>query len=303
MESGRIIKIILQFMNTEAETKQSLQKPHRRKLFRNIWLFSILLVVVLFIVHVAVSMNNYNELMANIFLLSASIAIPIGIISFLIWIFVPSSKNIPKFSRVLDIVLGIALASQFALTIYCITYIYFYNIGLGDSLYNLLFTLLAFSLVCFAWIKIRVKKILFKSIIVLVLIGAYFFGRVYAVQTYQTYKDAQNLLTQANSNEGAYMRETDMNKYLEGQRKYTASLKVVAETPSKALRWGRKYYEDLYILQKEALDHNEKLATGEIVLTKEENDKLLKEYGDRVNNAVNLEFPLPFWTDYFMVKQ
>lgn len=290
-------------MDKETEAKPLPTKPHRRKLFRNVWLFSILLLVVLFIVLVASSMNTYNEFMANILMLSAAFAIPIGIISFLVWIFFPSNRSFPKFSRAVDIFLGIILASQFALTVYCITYIYFYNIGLGESLYDLLFPLLAFGLVCFAWIKIKTKKILFKSIVVLVLVGTYILGRTYALHTYQTYIDAQNLFNKANSDEAGWMKETDPNKYLEGQRKYTESLKVVAETPSKALRWGRKYYEDLYILQKEALDHNEKLASGEIVLTKEENEKLLKEYNDRVNDALNLIFPLPFWTDYFVVKQ
>jgi len=289
-------------MNSESEPTKLPKKPYRRKVFRNIWLFFMLVFVLLFVAIVGCAMT-YNDSLLGFILIPLVLSMIVGGLSFLIWIFVPSNKNFPGVLRIVDILLGITLASQFSLTVYGITYIFFYNIDLGESLYDL-FTLLAFSFICFAWIKIKTKKVFFKSIIVLVLVGAYILGRIYALHTYQTYKDAQNLFSKANSSEGTeWMKETDTSKYLEGQRKYTVSLKEVAETPSKALGWGRKYYEDLYILQKEALDHNEKLVTGDVVLTKEESDQLLKDFNDRVNNAMNLQFPLPFWTDYFVVKQ
>lgn len=289
-------------MNSESEPTKLLKKPYRRKVFKNIWLFSMLIFVLLFVA-IAWCAMTYNDSLLGFILIPLALSIIVGGLSFLIWIFFPSSKGFPEVLRIVDILLGIILASQFSLTVYSITYIYFYDIGLGESLYNLLFTLLAFSFICFAWIKIKTKKILFRSIIVLVLVGTYILGRIYALHTYQTYIDAQNLLAQANSIERIPCeQETDIDKYLECDRKYTALIKVIAETPSKALSGGRKYYEDLYILQKESLDYNEKLATGELVLTKEESDKLLKEYGDRVNNAFSLEFPLPFWTAYFLVR-
>ena len=208
-----------------------------------------------------------------------------------------------KALRVVDILLGIVLALQFALTIRCIAYIYFYDIGLGDTLYDLLFTILAFGLVCFVWIKIKTRKILFKSIIVLVLVGTYFLGRIYAIREYQSFKDAQSIFAQANSDEGyAWAKETDPVKYMEGVRKYVASLKLAFDTTKSSLRWGKTYFENYYLVKKELLNYDEKLTTGELVLTKEESEKIINESNNKIKTLDQQGYMLPFWTDYFMVK-
>lgn len=282
--------------------KRGIEKPYRRKIFRNIWLISTLVFALLFVAIVVCAMT-YNDSLLGLVLIPLILSTVVGGLSFLIWIFVPSNKSFPKFLRIIDILFGIILALWFALTIRCIAYIYLYDTGLGDTLYDLLFTVLAFSLVCFAWIKIKTRKILFKSAIVLIVIGTYFFGRVYAVREYQSFQDAMAIFTQANSDEGyAWTKETDPVKYMNGVRGYVASLKLAFDTAKPSLRWGKTYFENYYLLKNKLLGYDERINSGDLKLTEIEADILINESNDQVKTLDQQGYMLPFWTDFFMVK-
>ena len=223
----------------------------------------------------------------------------VGGFSFLIWILILIFSNKPL--RVVDIFLGIIFALPFALTIRNIVYMYAYDHGLGDGLYDFLFFLLAFGAFCFAWIKTR--KALFKLIIVLVLIGTYFLGRVYAIHEYQSFKDAMAIFTQANSDEGyAWTKETDPTKYMNGERKYVASLKLAFDTAKPSLRWGKTYFENYYLLKNKLLGYDERMNYGDLKLTEIEGDIIINESNDKVKTLDQQGYMLPFWTDYFIVK-
>jgi hypothetical protein len=273
-------------------------KKGRKVILRNIWLVSVAVFIISVLGFYFSASISFLRIPTIVLMGLSSF---VGSVSFLIWISILIFSN--KVSRIVDILLGIILALWFALTIRCIAYIYLYDTGLGDTLYDLLFTILAFSLVCFAWIKIKTRKILFKSAIVLVVVGTYFLGRVYAVREFQSFKDAMAIFTQANSDEGyAWAKETDSVKYMSGVRKYVASLKLAFDTAKPSLRWGKTYFENYYLLKNKLLGYDERMNSGDLKFTEIEADIIINESNDQVKALDQQGYMLPFWTDYFRVK-
>ena len=93
---GRIIKIIIQFMNTEPEPNKTSVKPHKGRVFRNIWLVSIA-VFILTLIGMGASIvtdqsGTYDAV--GIFTLILIISGVVGGLSFLIWIFKIGNKFI-----------------------------------------------------------------------------------------------------------------------------------------------------------------------------------------------------------------
>lgn len=77
-------------MDKETEAKQQLSKPPKRKIFRNISLVSILVVVVSFIVLFGVNLLTgkvHNDFIANVFIFIVVLSAIVGGMSFLIWTF------------------------------------------------------------------------------------------------------------------------------------------------------------------------------------------------------------------------
>ena len=286
-------------MESEKTSKRSL-----KKIFRSVWLYSLILFVVGVIGFKFLGWET--GLGRTITLIVMGISALIGGISFLTWISILIFSN--KFSRILTIFLGIFISSVYALIAYSITYIFVYSRVSQDSIDTMIFLqyilpFIAFGVALFAWLK--AKNIFVKAIVIVGLVSTYFMGRSYAVEAYKPLKQASILIEQAYSTEGqSWIKETDDKKYLEGEREFVALHKQASELIKNDIfrSQPRKYFSDLYQVNKTALDFDAQLITEKLKISQEEIDKNVAEITEK-RDAVNaMRFSLPFWTDFFLVK-
>lgn len=286
-------------METEKPPKRS-----KRKIFRNVWLYSLVLFVAGLIGFSFLGWEEGFSRTATIVIMGASVLV--GGISFLTWISILIFSN--KFSRIVTIILGILISSLYWLTIYSVTYIYVYSIVSQDSIDNLVFLqyilpLTIFGLTLYVWLK--TKPISIKAIVIVGLVATYLVGREYAVEAFKPLLQARNLIDQAYSTEGqAWINEPDDNKYLEGQKEFVLLHKQASELIKNDIfrSQPRIYFSDLYQVNKTALDLDAQLITEKLKISQEEIDKNVAEIAEK-RDAVNaMRFSLPFWTDFFLVK-
>ncbi|MFZ3069140.1 MAG: hypothetical protein WA052_02370 [Microgenomates group bacterium] len=285
-------------METEKSPKRSL-----RKIFRNVWLYSLILFIVGLIGFRFLGWEAGFSRTATIVIMGASALV--GGISFLTWISILIFSN--KFSRIIIILLGIFISSLYALTIYSVTYIFVYSRvsqGSMDTLVDLqyILPLLIFGLTLGVWLK--TKPLLIKGIVIAGLLVTYLAGRNYAVEAYKPLTQAFNFIDRANSTEGlAWTNEPDDNKYLEGERKYVALYKQASESIKNDVfrSWPRQYFNDLYRVEKKVLDYDEQLFTGKLKISQEEIDKITAEVMKERSDILASGFSTPYWTEFFMV--
>jgi hypothetical protein len=283
------------------------EKTHKRswrKILRNIWLISIPVFVVGVIGFRFLGWEAGLPRTTTLLLMGLSALF--GSLSFMVWVSILIFSN--KFSRIVTILLGIFMSSLYALTAYSIAYIYAFSRVSQDSTNPLVFLdmilpLVAFGLVLFVWLK--TKPILIKAAIVALLVGLYLFGRSYAVKAYEPLKQAFNYVNQAQSGEGlAWTKETNREKYLEGEKNYVDLYKKAADLIKNEVfrSWAREYFDNLYQLKKSSLDYDEQILTGKLVPTQEEIDKVTAETIKKRDSVLNTGFLVPFWVEFFRVR-
>lgn len=280
------------------------------KIFRNIWLFSMLAFLIVFVLYALIgktfNINEYSGVGGIAFIVMFGLIGLVGGISFLIWISILIFSN--KFSRIVTILLGIFISGLYALTVYSVTYIYVFSRVSQEStdplvFLDLLLPLAVFGLALYIWLK--TKPILIKAVILFILIAAYLTGRNYAIKAYEPLKQAFNLINQANSRETmAWTKETDENLYLDGERKWVTLFEGAAGLiKTDVFRSGaRNYFNNLYQVQNEGLHYDEQIISKELLISKEEADKTIAEIAKKREAAWLTFFSIPFWTEFFMVK-
>ena len=200
-----------------------------------------------------------------------------------------------------NLFIGFFFALLFSLTIRCVFYIYSYNNWGGSGIYDL-FALISFILLIAVWFK--TKKTYFKIAVTFILLGSYVLGRNYAVREYETFKVAHNLFIEANSEQGlAWKKESDTEKYIQGERLHINTLKKISEMPNLSLRWGRDYFQQHYEYQKEFLDYDESILNGSLKTTEEETKELAQKVNEKITALNQYGYILPFWMDFFLVRR
>lgn len=218
-----------------------------------------------------------------------------------------ADSEIPKFKRILIILMGVVVALLLSLTARSIFYIYAYGSGMGDTAFGeAIYDFIPFLLflgALFVWTKSKNWKLNLAIMILLVI--SYALGRVYAINAYKPLKEAYALVDgQAQTEEGlAWAKETDTTKYLEGERKYVAIFEQAANLKTDSLRWAKPYFQELYQVNKEILEYDEQLLSGQINPTQEELEKKSNELLKKREDAFSRGFPIPFWVGFFMVRQ
>lgn len=276
----------------------------KRKLFRNVWLYSLIIFAVGVIGFKFLGWEAGFGRTSTLIIMGTSAFV--GGISFLVWISILIFSN--KFSRILAIFLGFLISSLYALITYSVTYIFVYSRVSQDSIDTLVFLqyilpLIAFCLALLVWLK--AKHIFVKAIVIVGLVSTYLMGRNYAVEAYKPLKQASILIEQAYSPEGqAWVSEVDVNKYLEGERKYVDLHKQASELiKNDVFRfWPRKYFSDLYEVRKSVLEYDEQYISGKLKISQEEIDKFVLETNKKVEAINSSGFSTPYWTEFFFVK-
>lgn len=284
-------------METEKVPKRNI-----RKTFRNIWLFSMLAFAIVGVLWILITwIFKLPQFSGYAPLIIFSLIGLVGGISFLIWI---SMLIFSKPFKIFEILIGIILASYFYYTVKYILIIYLGNRGVNENLFalDLLIPLVLFGMLCFVWIKTR--KIVLKGILVLIVLVTFLLGRAYAMNTYQSLVDAQTLYKEAYSTSGfaAVDNTTETNKYLEVERKYVALVKEASEKPKGALSSGKQLYVKLYEFHQKVLDLDEKLLSGQLVLTEEEINKMTEDGNKEKLALFEQGYFLPPWFGFFRVK-
>lgn len=271
-----------------------------KKIFRNIWLFSVLAFAIALVLWILIAwIFKLPEFSGYAPLIIFSIIGFVGGVSFLIWVSILIFSNKPL--RVVDILAGIVLAGWFMFTTESILNIFLYNNALDVKLglLEILIPLVAFGAVCFIWIK--TKRIFLKGVIIIALIASYLLGRQYALNNWKEYLKAASFFNDALALQKQIPSDTDLKTGVEIEKKYVDLFGKAANSKIAALPLKQKYFTDVYELEKEMLNVEEQLVSGTLVLSQDDYNKLLAQRDDKIK-ALQSNQLLPFWVAYFKVQ-
>ena len=282
-------------METEKVSKRSLKKTSR-----NIWLYSMLAFAIALVLWVLISwIFKLPEFSGYAPLIIFSLIGLIGGVSFLIWISILIFSNKPL--RIIDIFVGIALAGWFMSTAESVENIFLHNSGLYDKLLfiYILLPFVAFGIVCFLWIK--TKKLFLKGVIALVIIASYILGRQYALSNWKEYLKAASYFNDALTLQKQIPGDASLKTGVEVERRYVDLFEKASNSKIAAIPLKQKYFKDVFDIEKETLNVEERLLSGTLALTQEEYDKFLAQRNDKIK-ALQADQLLPFWVGYFKVQ-
>lgn len=228
----------------------------------------------------------------------------IGIISILIVSIYMVFSN--KLIRILVILLGLIIASLYALTTYSVLYIYAYGAGIGDTTYSVLFLtglvpFIVFSLVLIIWLIS--KKYIYNTIILIILTMYYFIGRNYALNAYKPIINAFQLVNKAKQQQ-TLIRNNNApidEKFIKNETEAVSLYKEAAELHTDSFRWAKPWFNNLYLVEKESLDYYQQVASGKIKQTQKEFDKKTSELDNKELETANSLAGPPFWVKFFRV--
>lgn len=261
-------------------------------------------VITFFIVGKSFNITQFTGGSSLAFIIAFSLIGFVGGLSFLIWVSILIFSN--KLSRIVWILLGIFVSSLYFLTAYSVSYIYIYSRVNQEStlgLLDLIIPLLMSGTVLFIWLK--TKPIIIKGVVITLLLGFYFLGRNYAVKAYEPYAQARTLaLRAASADETVWMKETDPEKYLDGEKRTLLLYEQAAGLIKTDIFHSNviNFFNSLYQVNKEILDYDEHALTGKLALTKEEANKTVTELVKKRDGVWSmLPLVMPFWVSFFKI--
>lgn len=294
-------------MSDEAEIGQPLVKRDKKKLLKSIWLICLVTFFISFFTLFTVNFLTGKELkgfVADIFSFGIIFSLPIGIITFIIWIFTPGDNKIPKpLTGLFKLGIGFVVSLLFSVVIYTITEFLLVDFDMGTEegwgyLAQILLSFVTFLAILFFWIKS--KSIKTNLIILFALFALYLFGREYAKRAIKPYFEAQQIITEAQQ-DMAWTKEVDSALFLKGEQDNVSKYKQATRLNLDNYPAFKKYVDDLYSLKNEILLTDEKLASGELKYSQEELEKLSVKYTER-QNVLSNALPLPFWISFYQIE-
>jgi uncharacterized membrane protein YgdD (TMEM256/DUF423 family) len=167
--------------------------------------------------------------------------------------------------------------------------------------YVVLYYLLPFLSFVLCIVLLMKSKTIKPFVIMLLLIGIlYFTGKLYAQKIIKPFQLAAQYITEAES-KNDWKNATDTKLYIEGEAEYVALYEKASLQNFGYEIWIKKHYEDWYKFKKELYEMDKQLFSGQLVLTKEQSDKILEEYNKRAE-ALNLMVAGPFWMGFYNVS-
>lgn len=148
-------------------------------------------------------------------------------------------------------------------------------------------------------------KILGKKVILLIfssLIILYIIGFVDARKKVKPFYEAQKLMNEA-SQVRSQLKEVldkDRDKEMEFIRKITSIYELAAKLDLHDFPDLQAHIKEEYQINKELLELDEKIISGQLVVTEEQTKKIVEEYTAR--RAKNNFIRTPFWMSFFLVS-